>query len=546
MSRKIFSWLAEIFHQEGVEANFTLLGDGNMYWATRLAELGVRTIHARHEHSAVSMAMSHARATGTVGVASVTCGPGLTHAVTALATAAQAGVGIVVFAGESPMHASWYVQRIDQGPIVAAAGARYIPVHSVQRLPELIRDAFIYARTHSKPVVVGVPMDLQQQDAPLDGQYRTSAEFIVARPPAAPAPGALAAAAEMIGKAGKVVLIAGRGAVLSGAGPACEALADRLDAPLSTTLPARGLFHTNAFDLGVAGGFSSDTAREIFAQADLVIAVGASMTSHTVDAGKLFPKASILQIDADPLPVNYGRKTADAHLVGDARVSIDMLMLLLGAKRPQEWRSKSLADALQRRPADGHSYEIEPGVMDPRRVVERLDALLPKHWHIVNSAGHSAYFPAHMRGRSAEHFHTIREYGSIGNGLAYGIGVATAHPDTPTVVIEGDGGFLMHAQELDTVRRHGLRLLVCVLNDGGFGAEFHKLRAKGMDESGAIFGRGDMGAIARGFGLAGECMTSVDELSAAYERFASGNGAAVWDLHVSDRVVSPNMRARFA
>lgn len=546
MSRKVFDWLAEIFHQEGVETNFALLGDGNMYWATRLAEFGTRTIHVRHEHSAVSMAMSYARATQRVGVASVTCGPGLTHAVTALATAAQAGIDIVVFAGESPMHAPWYVQRIDQGPVVTATGAHYIPVHSLLRLPDLIRDAFIVARTQSRPVVIGVPIDLQQQDAPPDLAYYSSHQVIIPTPPSAPTPSVLAEATEAIESAARIVLIAGRGAVLSGAGAACEILAERLDAPLSTTLPARGLFHASAFDLGVAGGFSSDLARALFAEADLVIAIGASMTSHTADAGKLFPNARILQIDADPMPLHHGRRTADLHLVGDAKASVEALLPLLGPARPSQVRSPALMEAIRTQPADTLDYDIEAETMDPRRVVERLDELLPKHWHIVNGGGHSAYFPAHMRGRPAGCFHTIREFGAIGNGLSYGIGVATAYPDIPTVVIDGDGSFLMHVQELETVQRHGLPLLVCVLNDGGFGAEFHKLRAKGMAERGAVFGRGDLGAIARGFQLGGECIKSLDDLAPAFERFAAGGKAAVWDLHISDRVVSPNMRARLA
>jgi acetolactate synthase-1/2/3 large subunit len=546
LSRKVFDWLADIFHQEEVEANFTLLGDGNMYWATRLAELGTRTIHARHEHSAVSMAMSYARATGKVGVASVTCGPGLTHAVTALATAAQAGIGIVVFAGESPLHASWYVQRIDQGPVAAAAGARYVPVHSIVRLPELVRDAFLYARRESMPVVIGVPMDLQQEEAPAAIRYRPSREFLADTVPAPAAPSALAAATAMIASAGNIVLIAGRGAVQAEAGPACSALAELLDAPLSTTLPARGLFHDSPFDLGVAGGFSSDVAREVFGAADLVIAIGASMTSHTADAGKLFPKARVIQIDRDPQPVVHGRGTADLHLVGDARVVVEALLGALPPARLRRQRSDALATALRERPADAADYTIEADLLDPRRLIERLDTLLPKNWNIVNGAGHSAYFPAHMRQRPAECFHTIREFGAIGNGIAYGIGVAIARPETPTVIIDGDGGFLMHVQELDTVQRHGLKLLVCVLNDGGFGAEFHKLRAKGMDESGAIFGRGDLGALARGFQLDGERINGLDQLEPAMARFMSHAGSAVWDLHISDRVISPNMRARLA
>ena len=168
-----------------------------------------------------------------------------------------------------------------------------------------------------------------------------------------------------------------------------------------------------------------------------------------------------------------------------------------------------------RRPADASSFEIEPGVLDPRDVVRALDQALPKDWHIVNSSGHCSYFTTHMVGRRANRFHAIREFGAIGNGLSYAIGVAAAYPDHPVVLLDGDGGLLMHAQELETVRRHNLPILLCILNDGAYGSEIHKLRADGLSDSGAVFGRGDLGSIAHGFGLAGERCEGPLEVTAA-------------------------------
>ena len=100
---KLYEALAEAFAAEGVTEHFTLLGDGNMHWASRLAELGARTFYVRHEHCACAMAMSYANATAKVGVASVTCGPGLTQIMTALTTAVRAEIPLVIFAGESPL-----------------------------------------------------------------------------------------------------------------------------------------------------------------------------------------------------------------------------------------------------------------------------------------------------------------------------------------------------------------------------------------------------------------------------------------------------------
>jgi acetolactate synthase-1/2/3 large subunit len=93
----------------------------------------------------------------------VTCGPGLTQIMTALATAAQARIPLVVFSGESPMHAAWYNQHIDQAPLVLGTGAHYIAGHSALRIMDNVRDAFMIARRERRPVVLGVPLDLQQQ-----------------------------------------------------------------------------------------------------------------------------------------------------------------------------------------------------------------------------------------------------------------------------------------------------------------------------------------------------------------------------------------------
>src|SRR5713226_8346973 len=110
----IYEMLARAFAREGVDTVFSMMGDGNMHWATAMSKIdGMRVFHARHEHCACGMAMGYYSATGNVGVASVTCGPGVTQITTALSTATRAHVPMVVFAGESPINAKWYNQAID-------------------------------------------------------------------------------------------------------------------------------------------------------------------------------------------------------------------------------------------------------------------------------------------------------------------------------------------------------------------------------------------------------------------------------------------------
>ena len=537
--RKTFDILAEAFWQEGVVTCFALLGDANMNWATRLAGLGCRMVYVRHEHCAVAAAMAYARKTGEVGVATVTCGPGLTQIMTALPAAVRAHLPLVIFAGEAPLKSSWYNQAIDQAPFVTATGAAYHSLHHVERMPTQVRDAFLQAQVERRPVVLGVPFDLQDRAWPGSEELPTPSRNLLPQVgPMPPNPDDVARAASLVAGARRVVVVAGLGAHMAGATAACRALAERCDALLATTLPARGLFHDDPFSLGVAGGFSSEVARECLAEADLVIAVGSSLAHHLAGA---FGQAQVLQIDTSPIAVSQGRVAAKNHIRADARLGVEALAAAISA-RAADWRSEALARRLRETPPDSTAFPAEPGLHDPRDVVAALEAALPGEWEMVNSSGHCSYFFVHMPSRPLERFLTIREFGAIGNGMSFAMGVAAARPDRTVVLFDGDGSMMMHIQELETIRRHGLNILICVLNDGAYGSEIHKLRSEGLSDEGAVFGRPDFAKIASGFGIGGQTVDDLSALPRLVDDFRRSGGAAVWDFRVSDKVISPVIR----
>ena len=185
---------------------------------------------------------------------------------------------------------------------------------------------------------------------------------------------------------------------------------------------------------------------------------------------------------------------------------------------------------------------VEPGLLDPRDAVEALEQAIPPEWELVNSSGHCSWFFAQMPSRPQERFLTIREFGAIGNGISFAMGVAAARPDRTVVLFDGDGSLMMHVQELETIKRHRLNILIIVMNDGAYGSEVHKLRSEALPEDGSVFGRPDFAAIARGFGLDGKTFKSLTDVPKLVQEFARSGGAAVWDFHVSDKVVSPTIR----
>jgi acetolactate synthase-1/2/3 large subunit len=251
-----------------------------------------------------------------------------------------------------------------------------------------------------------------------------------------------------------------------------------------------------------------------------------------------------VQIDTEPLGLAHGMSSGDLHLAADAKLTAVAILEKLRARGPvaANIRSPELALRIKDEPADSLAFALEPGTLDPRHVIEELDRVIPKDFDSVSGSGHQSYFHSVMRGRKPENYHAIRAFGAIGGGISYAIGVAAARRNGRVALFEGDGSFLMHIQELEMVARHRLKLLFCIFNDGAYGAEIHKLRADGVDDSGAVFGRTDLAAVAKGFGLRGTNVTDVGQLRPLFDAYQSHDAAEVWNIHISDKVVSPNTR----
>ena len=536
---KIYQALAKAFHRELSGPCFALLGDANMHWAGAMAEYGGNFIYTRHEHAAVAGATAFARAADLVGCASVTCGPGLTQVMTILPIAVRARIPLVLFAGEAPLRKAWYNQAIDQKPFVEACGAVYRPLHDPATVVAETHQAFATAKSQRITIVLGVPFDLQQDVYPGPTDHPNSAKLWQPPSPVEPEPDAIMRAADWIGGCERPIVLAGLGAIRANAKSECVALAEQTGAMLATTLPAKGYFNDQAYCLGVAGGFATERAKAIFAQADLVIAIGARLAAHTFDAGKLTPDARVVHVDVEPQEWVQGRLAADLLVRSDARLGAGALCKALPKR--EGWRTAAVKN--QTRQALELPDEKAPadGWLHPMAVVKRLAQIIPPECHVVNTSGHSAYYTAHMNQHPHDRYTVIREFGAIGNGTSFALGVAAGHPDRPVILIDGDGSALMHIQELETMKRHGLNVLVMVLNDGAYGSEVHKLRADGLPVTGSVFGRPDFAAIGRGFGLAGKRIETLDGLENGLDEFLSNGGPMVLDVPISDQIASPQI-----
>lgn len=536
---KAFEFFARCVVNQKVEHCFALLGDANMQVAATMADLGVTFTYVQHEHCAVAASMAYARKTQTVGVSTVTCGPGLTQIMTALPAAVRARIPLTIFTGESPLSKSWYNQQIEQRPFVEATGARYVQLHTHKRFEEGIQEAFLIAVRDRVPVVIGTPFDLLHGDiaellrneTPLHEIYRKSVSIPSGKSQE------ISNLAEILNIAERPIIMAGLGATEPETAKHISLLAEKCDAFLTTTLPARGLFHDDPFYLGVSGGFASQVTRKFLAESDLIVAFGASISSHNSDQQKLWPNAKVIQITLDPQQFFQGNTVSDQIIVGDAGQIVAELRPLIRSKTCGN-RTDENAELIQQTPIDeSDSLTYDDGV-NPLQAVKHINQFMPLSWEIVNSSGHCSYYFSHMKNRPFERFLTIREFGAIGNGLSFALGTAVA-TGRPTILFDGDGSFLMHVQELETIRRLRLPLISCIFNDGGYGSEFHKLRAEGLREDGANFGYSDLFRIAEGFGIKGYRVDNLVQLYEALSDLSKAPTAAVIDVRVSPTAMSP-------
>jgi len=530
--------IGEVLARERVAHVFGLMGHGNIKVIPHLAgELGIPFVAARHEANAMLMADAYARVTGRVGVCTVTQGPGLTNTLTALVTARKARTPMIVLAGDS-VRVDGNLQWIDQEPIFAAAGVPVQVIDGPETLGDALTGAFRRARSERTPIGVNLP-PLGQQDAEcVLGPAVGEADTIAA--PLVPPTRAIVRAIDILERCRRPVILAGRGAVWADARAELEALADTIGALLATTLLAKSFFDGNPYSVGIAGGFASRLTLELLADADGAVVFGAGLNPFTTEGGELFaPDAPVVHCDVDAdaigamLPVAHG-------LHGDAAVSARLLRQECerrGFHQPG-YRGAAVRQRLASwRAEEEFEDESAEGALDPRTLTIALDSVLPRERTLVAAGGHCQGWPCmYLSVPHPSNFVHPLNFGSVGCGLGAALGAAVARPDLPTVAVLGDGDLMMGLADLDTAVRHRLRLILVVLNDGGFGSEIHSLREWGLRENEARYDNPDFVALARAVGGDGIVVRSLADLAEVGQRAAALDGLLVLDCRITTAV----------
>ena len=523
---------------QGVEAFFGLAGSGNFAVLNGLRAAGAAFYSSRHEGGAVSMADGYARASGAVGVASVHQGPGFTNTLTALTEAAKVRTPLLVLAADIPATTLWSNFKIDQAALARHAGAIAERVRGAETAAADTTRALRRARVERRPVVLNVPIDVVEKphsDGSPDIPYWPPLE------PPRPAERSVAEVADLLSFSSRPAIVAGRGAALSGAREALEALGDHVGAVLPTSAMGHGLFAGNPYSVGIAGGFSSSLALELLAQADSVLAFGAALNHWTVRHGELFsPEAQVVQVDLDQEAIGRVHRV-DVGVVGDAAQTARAIVEELERRgvRGKGFRT----DGLEREIAAGRARD-EPyedlgtaDYIDPRTLSITLDDLIPPERTVCTDSGHFLGYPSmYLEVPDQKGFVFPNAFQSVGLGLACGIGAAIARPDRISVAAVGDGGALMALGELETATRYRLPMLIVIYNDAAYGAEVHHFGPTGQPTEPARFPDTDFAALARAAGAEGITVRDKGHLAPVQDWLERREGPLVIDAKVNPEV----------
>ncbi len=486
----------------GVTDAFGVLGSGNLVVTNALCSAGARFHHARHEGGAIGMADGYARVSGRLGVCSVHQGPGLTNTMTGLTEAAKSRTPLLVLAGEAPAAALNSNFRIDQPGLVESVGAIADRVHGPASAADDAQRAYQRAIIERRPVVLMLPIDIQPQPPTA---LRPTQPPLPPLPAPAPSPEAIAAVTELLARAQRPAIIAGRGAVLAGARDELERLGKLIGAVLATSAPANGLFTGLPYALGISGGFASRFAAQLLPQADVVLVAGASVNHWTTRHGELIaPGAKVAQLDVEPAAIGRNRP-ADLAVVGDAAAAARQLADALerSGHHATGFRTPELAREIAAHGWLDDSFEDATTTdgIDPRTLSIALEQRLPADKTVAVDSGHSLGYPAMFLSVPDAHAWVFPNgFQAVGLGLGTAIGAAIARPDRLTVAAIGDGGAFMALAELETAARLGLKLLVVIYDDRAYGAEVHHFAPMGHDVSRVQFPDADLAGIARACG----------------------------------------------
>jgi len=538
--------MVRMLQLNGVKHIFGLCGDTSLPFYDALARLdhGMDHVLTRDERSAAYMADAYARVTGKPGICEGPSGGGATYLLPGLVEANESAIPVLGITSDVSVGArgKFPLTELDQQALYQPLTKWNTTIDRVDQIPHAVRSAF-RAMVTGRPGATHIclPYDVQKHEIdPADVWAQPGHDHYPAYR-FAPDPAEVERAADRLVAARCPVIVCGGGVVIAGAHAALESLAVQLNAPVCLTISGSGSLPgahpLNAGVIGTNGGV--EATRDVIAQADLVLFVGARAGSTTTEHWKMPAReVGILHLDIDPGTIATNYRT-DVALVGDARLGLAALAAAVReriAHRPADAvdgralvaRSRARKQAFFAKLAQSADRPIKP-----ERVVDALNRLLPANAVVVADPGtpcpyFAAYFDAPQAGR---HFITNRAHGALGFSMAAGVGAAFGRPDATVVSVMGDGSFGFTCGEMETIVRRGVPLKMIVFSNSVFG--WIKASQKtGYDERyfSVDFNRTNHARVAEAFGMKAWRVENPAELEGALKAALAHDGPALVDV----------------
>lgn len=526
----------ETLIQEGVEVVFGYPGGANLPIYDALTEYPIKHVLVRHEQGASHMADGYARASGKVGVAMTTSGPGATNLVTGIATAMMDSSPTVFITGQVNSALLGYdaFQEIDVTGITLPITKHNYLVTRVEDISNTIREAMYIAQSgRPGPVLIDITKDAQQ--ASMEWEYDNSPIRLPGyKPDYSPMAADFVRAAELIHAAKRPLILAGRGILLSGAMAEVLEFAERTHTPVAETLLGLGAFPgEHPLSLGLMGMHGESWVNEAIQNADLLLAFGMRFDDRVTGNLKNYAlQARKIHIDIDPSEGNKIVKV-DQVLTGDLKGVLKQLLQSVSICEHSEWletiqasKGESAVRDIKNLPDNGHLYAAH--------VINDLYHVTQGNAMVVTDVGqHQMWTAQYYPQNNPNHFLTSGGLGTMGFGLPAAIGACFAKPGCEIWVICGDGGFQMTQAELSTAAQEGIKINVAIINNGYLGMVrqwqelFYEKRYSQTPLLSPNFAK-----IAEAHGLAGFCVTQRSEVIPTLEQARQESGSVVIDFRV--------------
>jgi acetolactate synthase I/II/III large subunit len=534
----------ECLYRENVEIIFGYPGGVLLPIYDELYDANLHHLLVRHEQAAVHAAEGYARATGKVGVCLATSGPGATNLVTGIANAYMDSIPIVAFTGQVPssMLGNDAFQEADITGITMPITKHNYLVQDVKDLPRIIKEAFHIASTgRPGPVLVDIPKDITTDE--LDFVYPDTVELRGYKPTFKGNAQQVKRAASVIKDSKRPVIYAGGGVIGSEASKELLAFAEKLKAPVTTTLTGIGGFpNDNELYLGMPGMHGTKYANYAIQESDVLIAVGVRFDDRVTGKTTSFaPNAKVIHIDIDPAEISKIIKV-DVPIVGDAKQILGALLEHVSECDTKDWLDK-IATWKRDFPL---FYVNRDDVIKPQYILEQISEVCPDAIIVTEVGQHQMWAAQYFNYKEPRTFISSGGLGTMGYGFPAAIGAKLGRPDKIVVDVSGDGSFQMNSQEMATIVQNNIPIIIAIFNNGYLGMvrQWQALFFEHRYSHTTIENSVDFVKLAEAYGAMGIRVTKPSEVKAAIEKAVEANGPVLIDFIIErEENVSPMVPA---